>query len=29
VCYVAGGDEELEIARATFECMLNRRFNSS
>jgi len=25
VCYVAGGDEELEIARATFECILNRR----
>ena len=25
VCYVAGGDEGMEIARATFECMLNRR----
>ena len=23
-CYVAGGDEEIEIARATFECILNR-----
>ena len=25
VCYVAGGDEGMEIARATFECILNRR----
>ncbi|RPH77584.1 MAG: acetate kinase, partial [Nitrospiraceae bacterium] len=24
-CYVAGVDEEVEIARATFECILNRR----
>jgi acetate kinase len=23
-CYVAGVDEELEIARATYECVLNR-----
>lgn len=23
-CYVVGGDEEIEIARATFECILNR-----
>ncbi len=25
VCYVAGGDEGMEIARATFECILNRQ----
>ncbi|MEI8013257.1 MAG: acetate kinase [Nitrospira sp.] len=28
-CYVAGVDEELEIARATFECALNRQSNNS
>ena len=28
VCYVAGVDEEVEIARATFECILNRPSNN-
>ena len=27
MCYVAGGDEGMEIARATFECILNRQPN--
>ena len=27
-CYVAGVDEELEIARATYECVLNRSSNN-
>jgi acetate kinase len=28
-CYVAGVDEEVEIARATFECVLNRPLSGS
>jgi acetate kinase len=28
-CYVAGVDEEIEIARATFDCVLKRPFSNS
>jgi hypothetical protein len=27
-CYVAGVDEEAEIARATYDCVLNRSSNN-